>query len=124
MPRRFSPARARAIDGTKYLYLRAGSEHRYIAVWVVVVAGRVMVRSWNDKASGWYRAFRKTPRGAIRIGETEVPVRAVPLRSARLIDAATLAYAAKYTTKANQPYVKGFATAARKATTLELLPSP
>jgi len=37
-------------------------------------------------------------------------------------DAIDAAHAAKYTTKANQKYVKGFATPKRRATTLELLP--
>jgi hypothetical protein len=51
-----------------------------------------------------------------------VEVRAVPLRSKRVNDAADDAYAAKYTTKANLKYVKGFRTAKRKACTLELVP--
>jgi hypothetical protein len=119
---RFSAARARAIDAIKYLYIRAGN-HRFIAIWVVVVGGRVVVRSWNDKPGGWYRAFLENPRGAIRAGETEVRIRAVPVRSARLLDAADEAYAAKYTSPANRKYVKGFRTAKRRAHTLELLPA-
>jgi hypothetical protein len=120
---RFSAARARAIDAIKYLYIRSG-DHRPIAIWVVVVDGRVIVRSWNDKPGGWHRAFLAAPRGAIRVGETEVRVRAVPVRSARLLDAADDAYAAKYTSPANQKYVKGFRTAKRRSTTLELVPQP
>ena len=120
--RRFSAARARAIDAIKYFRIRAGDEHRFIAIWVVVVAGRVMVRSWNDRPTGWFRAFKSSPRGAIRIGETEVAVRAVPVRSARLMEAVDDAYAAKYDTPANRKYVKGFRANKRRATTLELLP--
>jgi hypothetical protein len=52
----------------------------------------------------------------------EVRIRAVPLRSKRLNDAADDAYGAKYTTKANEKYVKGFRTPGRKVTTLELVP--
>ena len=81
-----------------------------------------MVRSWNDKAKGWYRAFLMEPLGAVQLDNDEVPVRAVRLRSARLNDAADAAYAAKYTSKANAKYVKGFRTQKRKAATLELLP--
>jgi hypothetical protein len=121
MAKRFSPSAAAKIDALKYLRLRAG-EHRMIWVWVVVVGGRVVVRSWNDKPGGWYRAFLQEPRGAIEVGDREVPVRATRVRSAKLNDAATVAYAQKYTSKANQKYVKGFGTAKRKATTLELLP--
>jgi hypothetical protein len=110
------------IDATKYMKIRAG-DHRYIHIWVVVANGRVLVRPWNDKPTGWYRAFLEDPRGAIQIGEREILVRARPVRSARLVDAVDAGYATKYVTKANQKYVKGFATAKRRATTLELLPA-
>ena len=120
--KRFSPARAAAIDKIKYFYIRAG-EHQFIPIWVVVVDGRVLVRPWNDEPGGWYRVFLKNPRGAIKIGDTEVPVRALRVRSAKLIDAMDRAYGEKYTTKANEKYVKGFATAKRKATTTELVPA-
>lgn len=117
------PAGTRArIDATRYLYVRAGDSHRFIAIWVVVVEDRVLVRSWNDRAGGWQRAFLREKRGAIRLGERELRVRAVPVRSARVIAAADRAYAMKYTTRANQPYVRGFAIARRRATTLELRP--
>ncbi|HEU5400672.1 MAG TPA: DUF2255 family protein [Terriglobales bacterium] len=118
--RSFLPQDLAALEATKYLYIRSG-EHRFIAVWVVVVEGRVIVRSWNDKAKGWYRAFLAEPRGDVKIGEREVPVRGVPLHSKRISDLADEAYAAKYTSKANAKYVKGLKTAKRKATTLELV---
>lgn len=117
----FSSKDLAALEATKYLYIRSG-EHRFIAVWVVVVQGRAIVRSWNDKAKGWYRAFLAEPLGHVKIGEREVPVRGVPLRSKTINDAADEAYGAKYTSKANAKYVKGLATAKRKATTLELVP--
>lgn len=120
--KRFSPSDAATIDKTKYFYIRAGDEHRFVPIWVVVVDGRVIVRPWNDKPGGWYRVFLKTPRGAIKIGDAEVPVRALRVRNAKLSDAVDRAYAEKYTTKPNQKYVKGFATAKRKSTTVELLP--
>jgi len=121
MRRRFPPAKLDAFEATKYLYIRSG-DHRFIPIWVVVVEGRVIVRSWNDKADGWYRAFLLHPSGAVRIDDDEIPVRAVHVRSARLNDAADAAYSSKYTTKANAKYVKGLKVAKRKATTLELVP--
>ena len=123
MPR-FSPTRLTAIGATKYLYLRAGDAHRFVAVWVVVAGGRVLVRSWNDKPDGWYRAFLRERRGAIRLGERVIAVRAVPVRGSRPDLDADRAYAEKYTTRANQAYVRGFATAERRAHTLELRPAP
>lgn len=122
MPTRFAPEALATLGATKYLYIRSG-DHRFISIWVVVVEGHVIVRSWNDKPRGWYRAFLAEPRGHVRLGSEEVTVRGVRLRSARLNDAADAAYAAKYTTKANQKYVKGFKVAKRKATTLELVPA-
>src|SRR5438046_1760394 len=40
----------------KILGVRAGTHHRYTGVWPVVVEGRLFVRSWNDKPTGWFRA--------------------------------------------------------------------
>jgi hypothetical protein len=118
---RFPPRIAREIEATKYMRIRSG-EHRYIHIWVVVVDGRVVVRSWNDKPNGWYRAFLADPNGSIELDGKDVPVRATPLRSARLNDATDVAYGAKYTTKANRKFVEGFAERGRKAHTLELIP--
>ena len=112
-----------AIAKTKYFYLRAGKSHKFIAVWVVVIGERVLVRSWNDKQGGWYRAFLKDKTGHIRLGTRELPVRARRVRGERLLDAMDAAYAAKYETPANLKYVKGFATSRRRATTLELTPA-
>lgn len=121
MTKRFPPETLAGFEATKYMKIRAG-EHRFIPIWVVVVEGRVLVRSWNDKAGGWYRAFRMEPRGHVQIDGREVPVRAIAVRSQRLNAAASDAYAAKYTTKANAKYVKGFRSPRRQAATLELLP--
>ena len=110
------------IDKAKILGVRAGGEHRFTGVWVVVVGGRVFVRTWNDKLTGWYRAFRREPQGAISIGADEVSVRARPVRGARILRDVTAAYAAKYHTKASEKWVRGFAEPQREAATLELLP--
>ena len=121
MKRCLPPATLAVFEETKYLYIRTG-DHRFIPIWVVVVSGRVIVRSWNDRADGWYRAFLASPCGAIQIDEDEISVRAVRVRSARLNNAADAAYGTKYTTRADAKYVKGFKSPKRKATTLELLP--
>ena len=121
MTERFPRRTLVAFEATKYLYIRAG-DHRFIPIWVVVVGDRVIVRSWNDKAKGWYRAFLLHRRGAVRLDDDEVLVQAVRVCSTRLNDATDAAYASKYTTKANAKYVKGFKAQKRKATTLELVP--
>jgi hypothetical protein len=119
---RFPASTLAAIQATRHLYIRAGDEHRFIPIWVVVVGDRVLVRSWNDSRQGWYRAFLERKRGAIRVEDRELAVRGVPARSARLTEGVERAYAEKYTTRANQPYVRGFATERRRRATLELRP--
>lgn len=120
--KRFDARTLRAIDASRYFYVRCGTEHRYIGIWVVIVDDRVFVRPWNDKRSGWYRAFLAESLGSVKVGGREVRVRARKVRGERLNDAVDRAYSAKYTTKANLKYVRGFATATRRARTLELLP--
>jgi hypothetical protein len=122
--RRFSGPELEELARAKILGVRAGAEHRYTGVWVVVVEGRVFLRSWNDKPTGWYRAFRVEPLGNIQLAGREIAVRARQVRSERLRDAVTRAYAEKYDTKASEKWVRGFAEPGRAATTLELVPVP
>lgn len=119
---KFSDELVEALHNAKILGVRAGDEHRYTGVWPVIVEGRLFVRSWNDKPTGWYRAFRKQPDGIIQVGQLELPVRARATLSARLRDAVTAAIGQKYNTKGSQKWVAGFAEPARKKTTLELVP--
>jgi hypothetical protein len=122
--RRFSRRVLALLNESKILRIRAGTDHRFLGIWVVVVRGRVFVRPWFDNSDGWRRAFLEEPRGAILVGGTkrEIPVRARPVRGERVFDAIDAAYAGKYVTKASQKWVRGFATRRRRKTTLELLP--
>ena len=110
------------LRNAKILGVRAGTEHRYTGVWVVVVDDRVFARSWSDKPTGWFRAFKQEPEGKIQVGEREISVRGKVVRGARLLDAITAAFAEKYNTKASQKWIEGFAEPARLVTTLEFLP--
>jgi hypothetical protein len=110
------------LDRAKILGVRSGSTHRYTGVWVVVVDGRAFVRSWGNRADGWYQAFRQQPRGSIQLPGHEVSVRAVATRSERLRRAVSEAYARKYPTAASRKWVTGFAEPARERNTLELVP--
>jgi hypothetical protein len=111
-----------AVRDAKILGVRAGTGHRYTGVWVVVVDGRVFVRSWNDKPTGWFRAFKEQPGGTIQVGGLEIPVRAKLARGARIRDAVTAAFGEKYNTKASRKWVEGFAEPERARTTLEFVP--
>lgn len=118
----FENAIVEALSKAKILGVRAGTEHRYTGVWVVVVDGRVFARSWNDKPTGWFRAFRKQPSGTIQAGDLEIPVRGKPVRSARIRDAVTSAFGEKYNTKGSRKWVEGFAEPERVINTLEFEP--
>lgn len=120
--RRFPGPEVEELAKAKIIGVRAGDEHRYTGVWVVVVEGRAFVRSWNDKPTGWYRSFLAQPLGSMQLAGREIAVRARQLRGERLRDAVTQAYARKYDTKASEVWVRGFAEPGRAATTLELLP--
>ena len=119
--RRFSEPALEELAKAKIFGIRAGTEHRYTGVWVVVVEGRVFVRSWNDKPTGWYRAFQAQPLGSIQLAGREIPI--APTTAGRATPGRRhAAYAGKYDTKASEKWVRGFAEPHRSATTLELLP--
>ena len=107
----------------KGLRIRAGTGmHRFIGIWVVVVNGRVFVRSWSVKPGGWFRTFLEQPRGTVQIAEREIAVRAVRTRDKRLRDAVDRAYLDKYTTRGEIKYARDLRSAKSRATTLELRP--
>lgn len=119
---RFPSSIITAIHNSKILGIRAGTEpHRFLGVWVVVVNGRVFVRSWNDKPNGWHRVFLSDPRGAIQIGEREIFVRTKRVRSERILNAVDIAYGEKYNTPASRKYVRGLSRPRRRKTTIELV---
>ena len=122
--RRLPAAVVAAIDESKLLGVRAGarSGHRFIAIWAVVVKGRVFARSWEQRPAGWYRTFLQDPFGTIRIGERQVRIRAVRTRSERIRDAVEDAYAKKYFTPGSLKYVRGFRSPRRRGTTIEFVP--
>ena len=121
--RGFSKPVLASLAAAKILGVRAGTEHRFTGVWVVVTDGRVFVRSWNDKPTGWYRAFLDEPLGTVQApGGPEIRVRAKKVRGERLLDTIDAAYAEKYDTPASLKWVRGFKEDRRRATTLELTP--
>ncbi len=123
MAARFPPDVVSALRTGKILGLRAGAgAHRFIGLWVVVVEGRVFVRSWSRRADGWHAALRHSPCGTLHVGDRVVPFRAVFTRSDRVKDAVSRAYREKYGTPAGLRYVRDLNRAACRATTTELTP--
>ena len=108
---------------SKNLAIRAGTgNHRFIGIWMVMVEDRVFVRSWSVKPDGWYRAFLKEPRGAIKVSDREIDIHTVPVKSKRLRDAIDRAYLEKYKTPGSLKYAKDLGSAKSRATTIELVP--
>lgn len=128
MPHRFPKRVLAAVDESSVLRIRAGAgdTHRFLGIWGVVALGRIFVRPWNDKPTGWRQAFLADAghRGAIRLTKDgpDIRVRAKPVRGERVNDAVDAAYEAKYSSKANAKWVRGLVTARRRKTTMELLP--
>jgi hypothetical protein len=122
--RKFPARVVAAIDAGKSLRVRAGksSTHRFIGIWGVVVNGRVFARSWTLKTKGWYQTFLSDPLGTIEVGDREVPVRAMRVRSERIRDAVEDAYAKKYSTPGSRKFVRGFRTKRRREATIEFVP--
>jgi hypothetical protein len=123
MAARFPDALLGRIRDGKILGIRAGSRpHRVIGIWVVVVRGRVFVRSWSLKPRSWYRTFLEEPRGVIVVGSQTIPVRAVRTRSERLKGEVDRAYLEKYNTPGSLKYARDLGRARSRATTTELVP--
>jgi hypothetical protein len=118
---KFSAKIVDAFRNAKIIGARAGTEHRYTGVWVVVVGDRVFARSWSDKPTGWFRAFKKEPLGTVQVGKIEVPVQAKQVSSARVRDSVTEAFAEKYNTKGSKQWVDGFREHQRAINTVEFV---
>jgi hypothetical protein len=112
------------IQEDKIIGIRAGKEstHRVIGVWVVVVEGRVFIRSWSLKTRSWWRTFLEDPYGSMFVSEREIPIRAVHTRSERLKDLVSQAYKEKYNTPGSIQFVKDMSRKKSRDTTTELVP--
>ena len=120
---RFPRPTLEAIRDGKILGIRAGTKpHRVIGIWAVVVEGRVFVRSWTVKPSGWYRALREEPQGVIEVEKKMLRFRAVFTRGERLRKAVDRAYVAKFRTPWAAKLAREFKTEKRRATTTEIVP--
>ncbi|HMD37268.1 MAG TPA: DUF2255 family protein [Vicinamibacterales bacterium] len=122
MPARLARSVADEVREGKIFGIRAGLRpHRFLGLWAVTIGDRVFVRTWNDKPTGWFRAFAKDRRGVFQVPSgREIPIRVRRAGGERLLDAIDAAYAAKYNTPGSKKYVRGFATARRRVKTLEL----
>ena len=121
---KFPQAIVEAIHAARILGIRAGTKpHRIIGIWVVVVEGRVFVRSYSLKPRSWWRTFREDPRGVIELNGKQFKVRPIFTRSERLKKLVDQAYAQKFPTPGSRVFVEGFKERERRDTTTELVPA-
>lgn len=57
--------------------IRAGQKHRFVDITIVATEGRFFVRQYKFGKRSWYHAFLKTPDGAMKIGDTIIPIKGV-----------------------------------------------
>jgi len=127
LKQRFSEEVIAILHKDRILGIRAGSDsdHRVIGIWVVVVNGRVFVRSYTMKPGGWWRTFLEDQYGEIFISKRKrgIKVRAVQTRSEKIKDAVSAAYKEKYNTRGSIGYVEEMSKKPLRDTTTELVPS-
>jgi hypothetical protein len=113
------------IKKEKILGVRAGTDstHRVIGIWVVVVDGRVFVRSWSMKPNSWWRTFLQDPYGEIFVSKRKrgIKIRAVQVRSEKLKEAVSAAYREKYNTRGSIGYVEDMSRKPSRDTTTEFV---
>lgn len=121
---RFSDDILTTLRKDKIIGIRAGREstHRVIGIWVVVVEGRVFIRSWSLKPRSWWRTFLQDPHGSVFVGEGGIPIRAIQTRSERLKDLVSQAYKEKYNAPGSVQFVKDMSRKKSRDTTTELVP--
>jgi hypothetical protein len=121
---RLPPDVVAAVDRAQVIGIRAGTRpHRIIAIWAVVVNGRVFVRSWSLKERSWYRTFLEQPEGTMELGGRRIRVRAVRTRSGALKDAVDRAYLEKYHTPGSIRFARDLGRKRSRDTTTELVPA-
>jgi hypothetical protein len=108
----------------KIIGIRAGSDssHKVIGVWMVVVEGRIFIRSWSMSPRSWWRTFLEDPYGIMTVGTKEISIRAIQTRSERIKDLVSAAYKEKYNTPGSVQYVKDMSRKKSRDTTTELVP--
>jgi hypothetical protein len=98
----WSPVAAASIAGAEELQIAAGRSdqtfRRPVPVWVVGVGGRIYVRTWHRRDTGWFGQVVRTGRARIRVPDLEVDVAVEDVgdREAGLRSDIDAAYRAKY----------------------------
>jgi hypothetical protein len=95
----FEAERLRRIDAAEEVQIEtrlASGASRQTIIWIVVDGGRVYVRSVRGPNGKWYQRLSARPDGAIHVGGTKTPVRAVPVGDPGEIERVSEALRRKY----------------------------
>ena len=97
---------------------------RWLPIWVVCVDGKVYVRTWYRRTSGWFGQVTVTGQARVRVPGVEVNVVVADIGDTDLDVRAAInrAYGVKYGTSGDAT-VAGMTTSAAAATTLRLAPA-
>ncbi|MEM7297046.1 MAG: hypothetical protein AAF391_02140, partial [Bacteroidota bacterium] len=60
------------VDSHQYHQIRAGEEHRFIDISIVVAERRMFCRQYSFSNRSWYHTFQDAPNGAIKCGQTVI----------------------------------------------------
>lgn len=110
------------INSSDVHQIRSGDKHRFVDITIVEAEGRFFVRQYKFGKRSWYHAFLEEPNGAIKYGNTIIPIEGrVPEDLEDINPLVTQAYIDKlgmiYKTMR-----LGFSTKKHEASTLELIP--
>ena len=104
------------------LQIRAGEKHRFVDITIVEADGRFFVRQYKFGKRSWYDAFLETPDGAIKHGDTIIPIKGkVPADLEQVNPLVTKAFIKKLGVIYRTMRL-GFDTKKHEASTLELIP--
>ena len=98
----WSPDDLRLLDGAGELEIaverRDGGPRRWVPIWVVCAGGRVYVRTWHRRDTGWFGAALRSRRASIRVPglKAEVTVEDVGNAPGDVTAAVDAAYRTKY----------------------------
>lgn len=111
------------INAYKVNQIRAGETHRFVDISIVEVNGRFFVRQYKFAIPSWYDAFMENPVGAIKCGDTVIPITAkVPRDKQQINHLVSRAFWKKYSLLYGLMRL-GFDTKKHEASTLELIPT-
>lgn len=123
MPSEWTAEQIERIDAARELEIATGSgvgkQQRWLPIWAVCVDGRVYVRTWYRRSTGWFGNAVEAGVARIRVPGLEAEVNVEDLGDCAPTDAVNRAYVAKY----GGGGTGGMLTAEAVAATLLLTPS-